>query len=77
MERLTITLTVSDREYQAMRAWAARRIMTEGRNRKADGGWYRTAEGRTYAAMRREGDARRLVEHIDMAGRDAAVDYCG
>jgi hypothetical protein len=71
MARLTVTLSMDEREYQAMRAWAARRIMTEGNPRKSDGyiGYFARDE--------RKRQARRLVDSIDAAGREAAVDYCG
>ena len=70
MARLTITLSVSEREYAALRAWAARRVMTEGKARKSDG-WYPG-----FAQEERRRQARRLVDSIDAAGRGAAVDYC-
>lgn len=77
MARLTVTLSMSEREFAALRTWAARRIMTEGRTRKADNSWYRNGEGQSYAALERQGNARRLVDAIDEAGRLAEVDYCG
>lgn len=70
MARLNITLSVSEREYAALRAWAARRVMTESKARKADG-WFPG-----FAQEERRRQARRLVDSIDAAGRDAAVDYC-
>jgi hypothetical protein len=70
MPRLTVTLSIDEREFVAMRTWAARRIMTEGKKRKTDDHW-------GFATMERAGAARRLVATIDAAGRDAAVDYCG
>jgi hypothetical protein len=70
MARLTLTLSVSEREYQAIRTWAARRIMTEGKARKSDD-WV------GFAKLERAAAARRLVDVIDDAGRLAEVDYCG
>jgi hypothetical protein len=72
MERMRIELELSDTDYASLRAWAGRRIMTEGKKRKSDGfEWFDTA------AQRREAAARRLAEQIDYAGRGATVDYCG
>jgi hypothetical protein len=71
MARLTVTLSIDEREFAAMRAWAARRIMTEGNPRKSDG--YISY----FAQDERKRQARRLVEAIDAAGREAVVDYCG